>query len=295
MFKEAADARSAIEHTFRHDTYITKPACWRSLKKGINRDLQAKRLRPNVPVPSRRALIQYLAMMYRETGSITDSLTSLLYDGSWTSSGGSFKLAKLLNIDIPAEISSRLSEQSECRFLEIGGGWAGFADAATNSSSNQSIAGIAKTLEHELGKRLFLDFTNLTQWHDNLPKGVREHPFFTAASIGALTQREVPAGTVDIIFSQAAAYFETNPVRFIRASAYLLRPGGLLIFNHQERFSDDIKRATETFELVQTSSLQLGGMNGVVVALQKTPCAIEGGWTSAHLTMREAPLLEGVL
>jgi hypothetical protein len=42
----------------------------------------------------------------------------------------------------------------------------------------------------------------------------------------------VQAGEVDIIYSQAAAYFEQDYTAFLRSAARLLKGDGVLIFNH---------------------------------------------------------------
>jgi hypothetical protein len=73
------------------------------------------------------------------------------------------------------------------------------------------------------GESVFLHFTNLTPWHASLPKGVTEHPYVTAAGLGALENRGVQAGEVDIIYSQAAAYFEQDYTAFLRSAARLLK------------------------------------------------------------------------
>jgi hypothetical protein len=48
---------------------------------GVNRDLQAKKLRPNVPVPSRRKVIPFLKMMHKETGSMLKAILAFGFDG----------------------------------------------------------------------------------------------------------------------------------------------------------------------------------------------------------------------
>src|SRR3989338_409042 len=66
----------------------------REIDMGLYRDIQAQRLPPNVKVPSRKKPIEYVNTMYKNTGNLKTSLVSLFSPGSWTSSGGSFKLAE---------------------------------------------------------------------------------------------------------------------------------------------------------------------------------------------------------
>ena len=240
---------------------------WRSIKMGIKRDLQAQVLRPNVPVPSRRKTLEYLAVMRRETGSLAKALTSLVHDGAWTSSGGSFRLAELIGFDLVLESDKRLSRNGGLRYLEIGGAWAGLKGPDTPQP--RDIAGLARHYDRELGRRVFLHFTNLTQWHRTLPGGITEHPFVTAAGLSVLQRQGVPPQSVDIIYSQAAAYFETDPAAFLTASAALLKDGGLLIFNHQPQFSEQLTACARANGLTSLKNQTLGGMNGIVAAFAK--------------------------
>lgn len=57
-------------------------------------------MRPNVPVPSRRKVIPFLKMMHQETGSMLKAILAFGFDGPWTSSGGSFRLAREIGFDI---------------------------------------------------------------------------------------------------------------------------------------------------------------------------------------------------
>ena len=267
MFAAATRARRAILRNFELIDYKPDDDTWRSIKMGIKRDLQAQVLRPNVPVPPRRNIFTYLGVMQRETGSLAKAFASLFHDGAWTSSGGSFRLAEELEFDLVSEAEKRLKDNQAFHYLEIGGAWAGLKCPETPLP--RDIAGLARHFEAELTHRVCLRFTNLTRWHRELPQGVFEHPYVTAAGLGVLQKEGVSAASVDIIYSQAAAYFETDPKSFMRAAASLLRDGGLLIFNHQPQFTDQLASSAQELGLVNLRSRTLGGMNGVVTAFQK--------------------------
>lgn len=264
MFTAAKRARKAILRNFELIDYRPSPEAWQSIKMGIKRDLQAQILRPNVPVPPRRQILKYLRIVRSETGSFARALASLFRDGAWTSSGGSFRLAEEIEFDLVSESECRLEQNGTLRYLEIGGAWAGLKGPET--AKPRDIAGLARHFRQTVGQRVFLHFTNLTQWHKNLPDGVVEHPYVTAAGLAALTYQGVPPKSVDIIFSQAAAYFETDQKSFISAASSLLREVGLLIFNHQPEFSDQLAAYTRAAGLSQIRNRSLGGMNGDVVA-----------------------------
>ncbi|MCZ8547905.1 hypothetical protein OOJ09_27315 [Mesorhizobium qingshengii] len=274
MFIAAARARKLILRNLEAIGYEPDEAAWRSIRMGVKRDLQAHRLRPNVPIPSRRNPVRYLKAMFRETGSIYDTLVSFLHDGTWTSSGGSFRLAEQLGFDLVHEANRRLQADGTLRYLEVGGGWAGLKSPASGSS--RDIAGLAKHFERDLGQSVFLHFTNLTQWHADLPKGIFEHPYVTAAGLPVLDTQGIPPGTVGILYSQAAAYFETDVKSFLAAAAALLCPGGLLIFNLRPEYVGLVSDCAGTGGLTMRKSCDLGGMNGVVVAFEKQPSLKKG-------------------
>ncbi|WP_137935171.1 hypothetical protein [Mesorhizobium comanense] len=282
MFIAAARARRSILRNFETIGYEPDEATWRSIKMGVKRDLQARKLRPNVPIPSRRNPIRYLKAMFRETGSIYNTLVSFLHDGTWTSSGGSFRLAEQLGFDLVHEANRRLQTDGTLRYLEVGGGWAGLKSPASGSS--RDIAGLAKYFERDLGHSVFLHFTNLTQWHTELPTGVFEHPYVTAAGLPVLDTQGIASGTVSILYSQAAAYFETDVKSFLAAAAALLCPGGLLIVNFRQEYIGLVSDYAPAGGLTMRKSCDLGGMNGVVVAFEKQPSLKKGGAAVLDMT-----------
>ena len=269
LVTEAARARSAISRTFADIGYITDPTATRAIARGVMRDLQARRLRPNVSVPSRRNPMKFVQVMRAETGSMSTALISLLHDGSWTSSGGSFRLAEQLGVDLPRLCEEILRRNGGLRYLEIGAGWAGLRSPLSNGTVPRDVAGLAKRYQEQLGQSVHLHLTNLTPWHPDLPDGVTEHPYVTAASLKALVLQGVPSHSIDVIFSQAAAYFETDHIAFLNAAMDLLAPGGTMIFNHRPELSDEIDAVLESHGIRAASRLQLGGMNGAVVRIDR--------------------------
>ncbi len=73
-----------------------------------------------------------------------------------------------------------------------------------------TISGLSGGVQGATWESVFLHFTNLTPWHASLPKGVTEHPYVTAAGLGALENRGVQAGEVDIIYSRGSGLFRTG-------------------------------------------------------------------------------------
>ncbi|MGP9012765.1 methyltransferase domain-containing protein, partial [Enterobacter kobei] len=110
----------------------------------------------------------------------------------------------------------------------------------------------------------FLHFTNLTPWHESLPKGVTEHPYVTAAGLCVLEKQGVRAGEVDIIYSQAAAYFEQDYTAFLRSAARLLKGDGVLIFNHDPVLASAMDEVAWEQGLRLVRRKQMGGMNGAI-------------------------------
>ncbi len=81
MYKDSIRARREIARNFTALNYRVDPLHWQTLCMGVNRDLQAKKMRPNVPVPSRRKVIPFLKMMHQETGSMLKAILAFGFDG----------------------------------------------------------------------------------------------------------------------------------------------------------------------------------------------------------------------
>lgn len=267
MFIAAARARRSILHNFAIIGYEPDETAWRSIRMGIKRDLQARRLRPNVPVPSRRNPLRYLNAVFQETRSVRDTFNAFLHDGAWTSSGGSFLLAEQVGFDLLHEAECRLQAEGALQYLEVGGGWAGMKSPA--SQKPRDIAGLARHFGPAVGETVVFHFTNLTQWHGQLPKGIIEHPYVTAAGLSVLDTQGIQSGSIDILYSQAAAYFEVDVLSFLAAASSLLRAGGLFIFNFRSQHAGSVLDFARPHGLLLRNWRDLGGMNGIVVAFEK--------------------------
>lgn len=269
LFIQAATARGRIAQTYRDIGVSPSSACWRAIAMGVKRDLQARRMRPNVPVPSRRQPLAFIKVMRQETGSLVSAVSALLHDGSWTSSGGSFRLAEELGIDMTELCEQALKRHGSFRLLEIGAGWAGLRSTGS-AEKPRNIAELARRYENKLGRSVHLHMTNLTAWHQgNLPEGVVEHPYVTAGALSALERQGVSPSSCDVIYSQAAAYFEVDQPAFLNAAARLLRPGGALIYNHQPELAGQIDVAMTWNGMQKRRRLAMGGMNGSVVHYER--------------------------
>ena len=269
LFLQAAEARHAIAQTFAVINYSPTPLAQRAIAKGVMRDLQARRLRPNVPVPSRWNPLKFVRLMRTETGSLSAALAALLYDGAWTSSGGSFRLAEQLGVSIPELCETALRQRGQLRYLEIGAGWAGMRSPLSNGMIPRDAGGLAQRYKQELGETVHLHLTNLTPWHEHLPDGVTEHSHVTAAGLTALESQGVARRSVDFIYSQAAAYFETDHVSFVCAACRLLAPGGAMIFNHRPAIAEEIDAIMADHGVRCAGRVDLGGMNGSVAHFQR--------------------------
>lgn len=263
MFLEAAQARREVARNFARLNYQISQQNWQSVRMGVKRDLQARKLRPNVAIPPRRHILSFIRTIRAETGSLTKAISSILHDGPWTSSGGSFRLADAIGVDVEEHAQRTHEAQRRLVYLEIGGGWAGFWNGS-NSRKVNDVSGLARSFRDQLGKTVFLHFTNLTKWHVNLPVGITEHPYVTAASLGVLKEYGIRSGTVDILYSQAAAYFEPDYETFLSSAAELLSPRGMMIFNHLPDLTQPMDVIAKTHGLELVRRIELGGMNGTV-------------------------------
>ena len=86
----------------------------------------------------------------------------------------------------------------------------------------------------------------------------------TAAGLCTLEKRGVQAGGVDIIYSQAAAYFEQDYTTFLRSAARLLKGDGVLIFIHDPVLASAMDEVAWEHGLRLVRRKQMGGMNGAI-------------------------------
>jgi hypothetical protein len=89
---------------------------------------------------------------------------------------------------------------------------------------------------------------------------VTEHPYVTAAGLGALENRGVQAGEVDIIYS--SGLFRTGLHGF--PGARLLKEDGVLIFNHDPVLASAMDEVAWEHGLRLVRRKQMGGMNGAI-------------------------------
>lgn len=99
MYKDSIQARREIARNFTALNYRVDPCTGRRSAWALIATFRPK-MRPNVPVPSRRKVIPFLKMMHQETGSMLKAILAFGFDGPWTSSGGSFRLAREIGFDI---------------------------------------------------------------------------------------------------------------------------------------------------------------------------------------------------
>lgn len=226
---------------------------------GIQRDIQAQRLPPNVKVPSRRKPLAYLKTVYGQTHNLPVTLRSYLSSGSWTSSGGSFKLAEETGYDITRMMLDIEQKKGHAKLLEIGAGYAGF-----KTEEPKGIRKLVEKAKEKMGKTITADFTNLSNWHQTLPDGVTEHPGYLARNIAS-----VPIVGADIIYSQCAAYFEQKPFEFVAGAAFILNKNGYLIFNTPTLKVEEVKRAANKTGLMYELEREFGGENGTLLIFKK--------------------------
>lgn len=146
--------------------------------------------------------------------------------------------------------------------LEIGAGYAGF-----RSEPAQGISKLVRSAGDKMGDGISAHFTNLTNWHTNLPRGVTEHPGYAAREILALKDDGVP--NADVIYSQYAAYFDPKIDQFVEGSGRMLKTGGLLIFNSESSKEELIKNVALKSGLKDEKEVPLGGANGALHVLRK--------------------------
>ncbi len=201
----------------------------RELLLGIKRDVQARILPPNVRVPPRKSIIDYIGTVYAHTGSLKTAINSWFNPGSWTSSGGSFKLAADNGFNFDEILYDVCTEFGSAKFLEIGAGYAGFH--SHDLSNSDSIKKLYDSLRVDQGLDITFHFTNLTRWHRDLPDGVFEHPGVVGSTVSILSEI---CEEIDVVYSQCAVYFDPNVVSFVEQIEKLMRhsrKGGLVIFN----------------------------------------------------------------
>ncbi|MBI4176669.1 MAG: hypothetical protein HY518_05665 [Candidatus Aenigmarchaeota archaeon] len=227
-------------------------------KMGVYRDIQAKRLPPNVKVPRRKDVLAYLNAIHDNTGSWALALRSYLCPGSWTSSGGSFRLAEEAGYDITGLMLYIESNAGSATLLEVGAGYAGF-----KSSEAKGVRKLADAAGERMGNTINAHITNLTDWHDGLPSGVIEHDGYAARDIDGLGIAS------DMIFSQCAAYFEPRIDRFVAGASMLLNPNGLLVFNDQPVRERTVMEHAEGGYLKLEKRLELGQANGNLYVFRK--------------------------
>ncbi len=233
------------------------------LELAVIRDIQAKRLPPDVKVPSRKKALKYIKTIYYATGSLKLALRSLLYPGSWTSSGGSFKLAEEAGYDITEMMLKIEQEKGTAKLLEIGAGYAGF-----KSREHKGIRKLVEKAGDKIGKSIFAYMTNLTKWHEHLPNGVVEFSGYRAKDISMLKNKNL-ISNVDIIYSQCGAYFEPEIEEFVIASSELLSDGGMLIFNAKPSDNDKILKVAEKCNLKLQEKFELNNSNGNLYVFKK--------------------------
>ena len=235
----------------------------REVMTSVKRDLQAKRIAPNVRVPSRlRNPLGYIRTGHDQGLSWFNAARSYFAPGSWTSSGGSFKLAEDAGYDIVSIITQIAGKNRTATFVEVGAGYAGF-----KSDTAVGISKLVRSAGSSIGDKINIHFTNLTPWHNNLTQGVTEHPGYAARDIEHLKQDGV--NSADIIYSQCAAYFEPRLAQFVSGAAKLLNTGGYLIFNGPVEKNMEILEAAKLNRLALEKKSDLGGNNGRLYIFRK--------------------------
>ncbi|MFA6550460.1 MAG: hypothetical protein WCT36_03850 [Candidatus Gracilibacteria bacterium] len=239
---------------------------------GVMRDIQARRIPPNTRVPARRNILSYLQTITNATGSLGTAIRCLLSPGSWTTSGGSHKLATDNGIPLQDVLEGVIEDQGSARFLEVGGGYAGLQGMEKEGYEPKGIGELIAHFGDRVGATLDIHFTNLSQWYKDLPKGVTEHAGFIGSTLKKLEKEGIDLGSVDVIYSQCAAYFDRRITMFIEQSATILKSsknGGYLIFNGKTEEDAAIMQTAEKNGLVLERKKVLGGMNGTFYIFKK--------------------------
>lgn len=239
---------------------------------GVMRDIQARRIPPNTRVPARRDVLNYLQTVTRATGSFTTAVRALLSPGSWTTSGGSHKLAHDNDIPLAPLMSDIHDNQGNVRFLEVGGGYAGLHGRERQEYEPRGVGELIAHFGDKVGATVDIHVTNLSQWHKNLPQGLQEHAGFIGATLGELTKDGVAPESVDIIYSQCAVYFDRRIGTFIEQAAKLVRKserGGYLIFNGKTEEDETITEAAAANGFALERKKVLGQNNGTFYIFRK--------------------------
>lgn len=250
-----------LNHIPRNDK--DRVALENNARLGVARDIQARRIPPNTRVPSRRQVLKYLKTVYSATQSMPLSIISLFSPGSWTSSGGSFKLAEDSGYDILQLLQESVNKNGKACYFEVGAGYAGFKFEA-----HKGIAGIVDHFGSSLVMPVAIHFTNLTKWHQSLPKGVTEHPGWVARDLSKLfVQEGIPE--IDVFYSQAALYFEPQLEQALSVIWEHSRNGAYLFFNVPDEKASDV----ETYLLSKNANIllrkALGQNNGTFLVIRK--------------------------
>lgn len=267
MFFQRMHANRHIMQNYEALGVTLTDAMERDIKLAVSRDLQAQILPPNTAVPPRRKVLSYLKTVKAATGSWRKALYSLAFGGAWTSTGGSFRVAEMVDVDMIDTCYQKLQQNGELVYLEVGAGWAGFDPDGRIRTSG--VAALATRFSGLLGNKVHLHFTNMTRWHDpkRLPDGVTEHAFTPASALLSMNDHGVELGSVDILYSQAAAYFEPDQERFLQQAALLLNRGGMLIYNCPTEATETVLNVAQSLNMSCAARSHVGGMNGDVLVL----------------------------
>lgn len=261
-----------IIHDMESTGLDVKPVDLAEIDMGVMRDIQARRIPPNTPVPPRRRPINYLRTITGATGSLRTAMRCLLSPGSWTTSGGSHKLAHDNGMRIAETLDAVEHDQGRASFLEVGGGYAGLHGAETADCEPRGIGELVAHFGERIGTTVEIHITNLSQWHTDLPKGIQEHTGVIGSTLKTLSEEGISPESVDLIYSQCAVYFDRRISVFIQQASELLKRsvhGGYLIFNGKTEEDDAIVKTAGESGLSLERKFVLGGMNGTLYIFRK--------------------------